>query len=434
MNRPSLIWTLGLPAVLLAATATLPTASAERWTTLGSGRTVEAEFIGLWGESVVLQLEDQRRVTVDINLLVAESRILARELGEKQRKRRQDLVNGIRSDSDAASAPAPDPIPKPRTPPTYRPYSGGSGLLERLEWLEDQAVNNGHFIAVFDSLPASYQSDLDRIAKKAASKANAAAVSQGVTAIHSIGELIVTRQRWLFSHPRVEALPDEAGDMIKQVLLGIGGMIRDGMDPAEFKLEKLQQTSLRAWLMDLDQRMSPYIVELQDMANSASAAELSFEVLSENGDQATFQFGVEGNQQVVNVIQVEGVWVPEALNPDAWKGMMQEADAMLDNAANGSLLSEAFMLPGFVNVVVQPAMSAESASDLHALMDQWISQVGPMVASQMGNLQMGMGQANAGGPGARGNSQYGGYEDYEDADMDMEAEMSGYEDMNDGSR
>lgn len=428
MNRSSLIWTLGLPAVLLAAVSASSSAYAERWTSLHSSRTVEAQFIGLWGESVILQLEDQRRVTVNINELVAESRILARELGEKQRERREELVDGIRSDAAAESGPAPDPLPRPRTPPGYQQYSGGEGLLERLEWLEAQ-LNNGHVIALLDALPASYQSDLDRLAKKAAGKANQVAVSQSISAIHSVGELIVTRQRWLLSHPRIEAIPDEAGDMLKETVLAVGGLVRDGLDPEEFSLEKLRQTSLRGWLMGLDNRIAPYFVAMQDLAKSAGAIEPSFKVLGETADGASFSYGVGPAQQVFNVMLVDGAWVPVQWAPEEWSKFVQEANAELDQIPDGSLLSEAFMVPGFVNVVVQPAMSVSSASDMHALMDQWFAQAAPMVqmAAQMAGTQMG-GPGGAGGPGARGNSgQFGGYEQYEESEMNMEDEMSGYE-------
>ena len=391
---------------------------------------VEAEFVGLWGESVVLQLEDERRVTVDINQLVAESRILARELGEKQRQARQELIDGIRMDAEAAAAPAPDPLPRPRTPPAYQQFTGGGGLLERLEWLEDQ-LNNGHMIALFDSLPASYQSDLDRLAKKASSKANTVAVSQGVSALHSVGDMIVMRQRWLFSHPRVEAIPDDAADMLKESILAIGGLIRDGLDPEEFNLEKLQTTSLRGWLVGFDQRISPYLVAMNDVMKSSGAPQASFEVLSENGDRASFAYGAGEAKQVFNVILVDGAWVPEQLAPAEWSKMIQSAEAQLDQAANGSLLSEAFMLPGFVNVVVQPAMSANSARDFHALMDQWFAQAAPMVqmAAQMASTQMGQAGGPA-GPGGRGGdpSEYGGYDEYEEMEMNMADEMSGYED------
>ncbi|MEL6105264.1 MAG: hypothetical protein AAFU85_04475 [Planctomycetota bacterium] len=428
MNRSSRIWTLGLTTIVLAA-ATSSNAFAERWTSLHSSRTVEAQFIGLWGESVILQLEDERRVTVNINELVAESRILARELGERQRQRREELVDGIRSDAAAESAPAPDPLPRPRTPPAYQQYSGGDGLLERLEWLEEQ-TNNGHVIALFDCLPASYQSDIDQLAKKAAGKANQSAASKGITAIHSIGDLIVTRQRWLFSHPRIEAIPDEASGMLKEGVLAFGGLIRDGLDPDEFSLEKLQQTSLRGWLMGFDNRIAPYLLAIQDLVKSTGVPQASFKVLSETAEGASVSVGVGPGQQVFNVIRVDGAWVPAQWAPAEWSKMVQDAHATLDQIPDGSLGNQAAVAPFVIGPYVEPAMSAASARDLHAVMDQWFDQVIPMVqmAAQMAGAQMG-GPGGAGGPGARGNSaQYGGYEEYEESEMNMEDEMSGYED------
>ena len=85
--------------------------AAQRWTTLDGSRTVEAEFIGLWSNNVVLELPGPRRVSVNLDDLIAESRIQAGRLDEEQQRRRAETRQQILADAKEAAAPAPTPLP-----------------------------------------------------------------------------------------------------------------------------------------------------------------------------------------------------------------------------------------------------------------------------------------------------------------------------------
>jgi len=247
---------------------------AERWTSLSGSRTVEADFIGLWGNSVVLELPGPRRVAVDINDLIAESRIQARRLGEQQQQQRREVIEGIRADAKAAAAPAPNPLPTPPEAAEYqRPNSGGSAL-DHLEWLHAQ-VRNGHVLAFYDAMPASYQDDLQRVVRQLAGKLDQTTTRQLLGSIHSIGDLVVTRQRWLFSHPRLEKLPPESRDNLERTLLAVSDLIRHGLDPDELQLDQLSDMPFREWLAGLDRRIAPHLAELNDLLETPTGGATS---------------------------------------------------------------------------------------------------------------------------------------------------------------
>ena len=192
-------------AVLLVAsvTATLAgPANAERWTSLSGSHTVNADFVGLWGNQVVLELPGQRRVAVELDNLIAESRIQARRLAEQNQQRRSETKEQILAEAEEAAAPAPTPLPQPPEAPAYSKLTPGGGVLDQLDWVEQQKRNGHALLAVFDSLPPSYQSDVERLVQTAAQQKDLQGLRQTLTSLQSVGELIVTRQRWFFSHPR----------------------------------------------------------------------------------------------------------------------------------------------------------------------------------------------------------------------------------------
>ncbi|MEM6469549.1 MAG: hypothetical protein AAF802_08245, partial [Planctomycetota bacterium] len=176
-------------AGLFLAMTTVPASAVDRWTNLNGTRTIEADFIGLWGTNVVLEMAGQRRVTVDIDDLIAESRILARQRAEEKRSQRQNMMAQIVGEAEEASAPAPNPIPKPIPAPPYKSAPLDQGLLATLDWANAQ-IRNGHLPrAMFELLSFEQQADLERVARKALAKVDVKGLEQTIRPIHSIGDL-----------------------------------------------------------------------------------------------------------------------------------------------------------------------------------------------------------------------------------------------------
>ena len=408
--------------VIIGFSSSNELAAADRWTSLHTNRTVEADFVGLWGDQVVLQMAD-RRVSVGIDDLVADSRILARRLAEDQHRRRSDMVSEIQEIAKEAAAPAPNPLPRPQAAPAYEPHPGGS-LLDTAEWFNIQAESGHMLLAAYDALPPSYQGEVERLARTFVSKLDLNSTNQTIGSIHSVGDLIVTRQRWVFSWPRFEALPDELRDPLEKVLLSIGGLLREGLDPAELKLDEIKTRPFRAWLVDFDARTAPYLAEMNEQGRSFGGPEMKFDVVDEGEDKATMEVIVGEDKMPVNFVQVEGQWVFEEWNPEVFNEGVKKIDEMLESQAEGAMFSGggALMVTAMINQGVGPMKQAETSRELHAHLDGLFASVQPMLAmvGQMAGAQIG-GRRN---PGF--GDEYGGYEEYDEEMMGMD-DMEDYE-------
>ena len=408
-------------AVLLACSWS-SFAAAESWTDLNNTRTIEAEMLGLWNDSVVLLLDDGRRVTVNLSALKAESRIQAQRLAAEKKTFRTGMVNEIKGKAKAASAPAPNPIPKPPAAPAYVQPQPNTPIIQHLQMIDDQ-VRAGHIITYFDALPPSYRQGVSDLVKLGARKIDATSFQGLMGSIHKIGDVIVTRQRWVFSHPRLESMGADA-EPIEEVVLLLAGFLRDGFNPAAMDLNQLETTPFRDWLMQRDLAMAPYIAELNSFAGSFSQP--SYELVSEQGDVAKVKTTVGQVTSTVDFANIEGFWIPKEWS-DKWEENIAKTRSEIERTPNGTLMNDPMtaMIPQMIQGVIQPLASAADSKSFHAAMENLFAQAQPAVTSMVQLAGMNMPGDRRRGGGFEGN----GYDEYDESMEEMYEE--GMEEMDD---
>lgn len=393
-------------------------AAAERWTSLSGSHTVDANFVGLWGNQVVLELPDQRRVSVQLENLIAESRIQARRLAEQHQQRRSEVKQQILGEAEEAAAPAPTPLPQPPAAPAYTKLTPSGGVLEQLEWFEQQKRNGHVVLAAFDSLPANHQNDLERMIRTTTEQMDLQSLGRATASLQSLGDLVVTRQRWFFSHPRFKALDPGMKDNLKGLILAVAGMLRDGLDPEQLNLEAIENTPLRTWLSEFDQRVAPHLAQLYTQLDLIGVLQPSYDVKQERDGKATVELSVADTKRTLQFVSVDGVWVPQDLAEEQWKEKVAQWEQPTEPsdaaAANASMMPNASMMldavPTLVDARTQPARAAQSAREFHTVMDGWIAAVAPYMA-QLESLN----------PLSSPRGGYGGgYEGMMEMEMDME--------------
>lgn len=397
--------------VAIAALAIFGTSAvqAETWTSLRGTHSVNARLIGIWNGKAVLEMDGGRRVSVRLSDLQADSRIQAQTLAKGLDKNRSDRVKQLQGNAAAAAAPAPDPLPQPPAAAPYTPPQPGADPGQFLNQV-DAAMNNGHILAMYDSLPPSYRQDIDGIVQLAAQKMDPNAWRSLIGTIHQVGDLIVTRQRWLFSSPRLKALPPDQLEKIEGPLLGMAGLLRTGLDPEAMSLDTLKNTNFREWLANRDTAIAPYLAQLNQLDGETGR---TFTVDSTRGTTAVVSISSGGMSQKVTFAQVDGYWVPKSL-ADGWAASIESTRNELTQAQDGTYMASAGMMVAPVAPVLQSLAQADSAPQFHAAIDTIMTSAQTYVMSMAPMLGGGNSLASRGGPG-------GGYgEDYEDMEMDMD--------------
>ena len=411
-------------SMLWAAGST--TAHAEQWTNLEGTRTIEGRMVGIWGESVILELLGGRRVAIKMKDLRGDSRIQARKLAQQLLDARESRVTELKGNAAAASAKAPQPLPKPPAAPAYQAPKANAAAADFIDQI-DTAITNGHLLAVYDALPPSYRKDVDEIVKLAASEMNETSWQGLVGTAQRLGDIIVTHQTWFLSSPRIQALPANDLAVVEEQILPLADLMRVGLSPDATNLNQLQAVSFGQWLAERDEVIAPYLAQLVGQMGLSISRRVTLK--SEKDGTAVVSVEQDGGTRDMELISVEGYWVPKTI-ADGWKANVDSIKG--DIASTTSTIENMGAVLGIFNPVLNPMANSQSPDQFHAAMDSLFS---PAIQSAMITIATKLGKTPvvaSNQNNGRGNSGFGGYDGGYGEDMgeDMGDEMG--DDMSDG--
>lgn len=298
-----IVFSLTVP--LLGLIYSPASARADQWTNLAGTSTISGEMLGLWNGRVLLQLESGRRVSVRMEDLRADSRIQAEKRLNELNERLQQQREEIRTIAEELSAAAPQELPELPEAPSYQPPEPGVDLQTALISIRNQTLA-GHLRVYYDTLPASHQKLVDELAAAVLAKLNTASYESTRTTLLKLADLIVTRQRWLFSYPQFAQLPEPVQSGVLNTAHLITALAADDVA----SLQTLRSRPFSESVASLSDAVSPHIARL--LAEHVGSIEMSnFEV--EPGPNETMIASVTvpivGTVHSTTYTQVEGRWV-----------------------------------------------------------------------------------------------------------------------------
>lgn len=314
--------------------------AADQWTNLTGTSTVSGEMIGLWNGRVLLQLDSGRRVSVRMEDLRAESRIQAEKRLAEIQQRLQQRRAEIAQAAQEAEASAPSNAAELPPAPSYTVPPPGADLRTTLVAIRDQTFA-GHLRVFYDTLPASHQQQIDELVALALTKLNTASFESARTAVHGLAELIVTRQRWLLSHPRLAQLPDDQ----QRNVIAAAELLRVLTSDEVMSLSSLRSRPFGESIARLDEALAPHLFRLLSNSSLETSSPFDFEI--ESGSDgvmlAKLVVPLAGAIGSAEFKSVEGRWVMSA----APKAAGFAAPGALGPAAPGpALYGPAALTPG----------------------------------------------------------------------------------------
>jgi hypothetical protein len=356
----------------------LSPAYGEEWTSLRGNSTVSAKLIGIWNDRALLRLDDGRQISVKLDDLNANSRIQAQNQQEGIDRVLQERVKELSAIATEASAPAPSTLRAPSPPPAYAPPQDGADLMTELNHLQQQAMS-GHLRIYYDSLPKTFQTQADDLVKTLMTKVDPNAWNSYRSASHRLAEIVVTRQRWLMSHPRIQPLDDSS----KQSFVTFASMIRQVATEDVLSYDKVTASPLNELLVKLDDVTAPYLAELiRDNSIIASVLFPPYQAESGEGGKmvAKIVVPVLGTIQSVPMTQIDGRWI-EGENAEDAQAKWKQYKQMLESLPNGSLRIRGDV-DEIIQVLSQHLDSLERATTVnafHAAIDEMMLKLAPAI-------------------------------------------------------
>ncbi|WP_144060125.1 hypothetical protein [Rhodopirellula sallentina] len=337
-------------------------ASAETWTSLSGDKSIEAEMVGMWDNQIVLVLSNGRRINVPINSFEAGSRIQAGKIAERLEQERRALTEEIKRNAEIEAAPAPNPLPTPPTPPEYSPPSTDMGPDDAVDAIAQQ-IRNGHLVVLYDAMPPKFRSQLDQLAALTMQKLDPQGIADPLGQIHRIADLLVTRQNWILSHPRLLDPSGEPGDLspigetFTNLLLPIAETVRVGIPADEVALDRIREQGFGAWLHSRDAAVAPYLTRVMDSYTGPAA---SWTLLKQKDDEAVLeqslpQSNERGHSRAnppsrkLALKRVDGYWLPAAV-ADGFEEWVKQKTEELQGVDDASMSVSEWLGGSYVSV------------------------------------------------------------------------------------
>ncbi len=416
---------------LLAEPWIVPVSAADQWTNLQGTSTVTAEMLGMWNGRVLLKLENGRRVSVNKEDLEAKSRIQADARFEELQQRMRERSEEIKLIAEEASSPAPKGIPGGRssgepampTSPRYVPVPEGSDLRQTLVGIRDQVLS-GHARVLYDTLPASHQKAFDDLFTAMLAKVDSQSLDSNRRTLHGVGEVIISRQRWVFSHPRLASMNDSQ----QANLLANAAFLRVMFSEEVMSIEAMKGRSLGETLAKIDEIIAPYLfASLNDPSTGVSSMQPDFEVApgADGKMIAKVVLPLIGPIFSQTFVSLEGRWA-WGESATSLSESMQEATRSLEQSADNSanIPTSAQTELAKIDQAVEALMRAQTRQEFHRVLDEALPVIAQMVTDWSG-YQPAAVQGLAGPYGGGGpESGYSGEAGYE-AMMNASGDMSG---------
>ncbi len=359
-----------LIALAIAVAVVGRDANAETWTNLEGTGTIDAQMIGLWEDSVILQQSDGRRRTIKLEKLRADSRIQAFNLAKQQAAARAERIKQLKQQSADSQAAAPAKLPEPPPAPPYNPPEKDASIGDFVQQVND-AMKAGHLRVLYDFRPPSYRKDISDLIKLAANKTSPETFQVLTNIPFRFGDVIMSHQNWLFASPRFANIPEAERDKAKWMLLGLASLFQQGMSPEAIQLKTLQTDEFETWLDSWDKTVAPYVAEMIKKTEIDLSGNTT--VVSEGEGSATISTGSGDSRADVEMVPVEGYWVPKA-TADTWTSEVELAKKRITETPDGKFFADQAVLAGIFGAAFDSLAKADSAEQFNQSLDTVLSQ------------------------------------------------------------
>lgn len=405
----------------LVMTLGIATTLADTWTDSSGQFSVEAEYVGVEGRSVVLRKADGSTIKVPISRLSDESRAKAKELFEAAKLGSTPTTPSETSSaptSPAASPAADVGIPMPE-PPAVKPladFPADPSLQQTVDHVRDQLLA-GHPEVIWYALPTSMRAELDSDEVRDAMKPmmeQQAQVSKPIEELlMKVLQVLVKQKQFVLNSPMLTAqVPPPMMESVRQAYDPVVGVLAEVVS-MQFAMNNAADQTFTQMLDYHGPRIGGHLQGLMPMLppGAVDQAFAQVQIAQTGPNSGTITVPGEDGPEVTEMVKFEDRWIPKDL-ADLWeekKGSLaqeiQQAAAMANDPqamAQANMMIN--MVVGTANGMIDPLLNASSQEEF----DQAVMQLMGMAAMFGGGGPGGPPGAGGFGPGGPGGFGPGG--------------------------
>jgi hypothetical protein len=371
----------------LAALAGSAAIAAETWTDNTGKYQVVGDFLALRDNVVYLRKENGVTIAVPMERLSAASQQMARQ-----------LATAPRTAPGAVPAPVPGTIPATTPALDATPDAEIGVLMGRLQ--------SGDIGALWDSLPPSYQTDVNEVVQTFGQNMDADIWNAGKRVVDKAVSVLRDKKQFILGYPALQqpAMNLAAVDKNWDVVVGLlDAIVRSELTDLN-KLKEFDGASFMAGSgKEIGNRLGALTKALQEDVDPASLpvpmgvpglevvptmdfANVKISTVQVDGDTAVLRIEQpDGKTEDHQAVRVEGKWLPKEM-VDGWKQGIEQSRLYLTTMMPGQLKETKPMLLSPLSPVkmVEGVLDQLLAADDQQAFNEVIDGVTEMVGGMMG--------------------------------------------------
>ncbi len=275
----------------------------------------------------------------------------------------------------SALARDPAPVAIPATP---------DGTIKAI----GAALGEGKFEVVWQAMPASYQADIKKLMTEFSKKMDAELWDSGTKTAGKVAKLLTEKAEFIVATPAIakqlEAKSVKAEDA-KAYITGVGSVLGDVQTNVATlpQLEKLDVEKLFA-------NLGPKIKEMNEVSarmgilppgnNMTEWYKVDAKLVSSESDTASVEITKpDGKKENVDLVKVEGKWVPKAMADDWSKNMSEAMKGLEAMQIRPEEKQQVMMITGMAGGFLDTFINAKTQAEFDAAVNGVLPLLGGML-------------------------------------------------------
>ncbi|MEQ9408490.1 MAG: hypothetical protein RIK87_12220 [Fuerstiella sp.] len=229
-------------------------------------------------------------------------------------------------------------------------------------------VRNGQPVVAWNSLPPSYQTDINDIVRTFGASMDAEVWKQVMSLLGNVHQLLVDKQEFIVNHPAIAE--SENPEAAKESVGHVAGLLKTILDSTG-NLEKLKQFDGGEFMKTSGSALVKQIDAMARLAPTGPAAgpvglaaldAVQIETVTSTDTTATLKMtSPDGKEEEQEFVKVDGKWLPKDM-AENWDQQVSDAKQGLAElpAQMGQMRMQVAMATGMVSGILTPLQSAET--------------------------------------------------------------------------
>jgi hypothetical protein len=274
-----------------------------------------------------------------------------------------------------AFARDPAPVALPATP---------DGTIKAI----GAALGEGKFEVVWQAMPASYQADVKKLLDTLSKKMDADLWDQGTKTAGKVAKLLSEKADFIVGNPNIakqlEAKAIKPED-VKSYITSVGSVLSDVQTNVATlpQLEKLDMEKLLA-------NLGPKIKEMNEVSarmgvlppgnNMTDWYKVDAKLVNSAGDTASVELTKpDGKKENLDLVKVEGKWVPKQMADDWSKNMSQAMKALEGMQIQPEDKQQVIMITGMAGGFLDTFLNAKTQAEFDAAVNAVLPLLGGLM-------------------------------------------------------